>query len=88
MGHALSIGVCVSVGLAMLRVLTGLNIFWPVSYTHLRAWATFPRHSFIRAAALVPSSYRDEGLPQPWVIASTAACTAPGRTGVVAALSE
>lgn len=28
MGHALSIGVCVSVGLAMLRVLTGLNIFW------------------------------------------------------------
>ena len=28
MGHALSIGVCVSVGLAMVRVLTGLNIFW------------------------------------------------------------
>ena len=28
MGHALSIGVCVSVGLAMLRVLTGLNILW------------------------------------------------------------
>ena len=53
-----------------------------------RAWATFPRHSFIRAAALVPSSYRDEGLPQPWVIASTAACTASGRTGVVAALSK
>ena len=28
MGHALSIGVCVSVGLAMIRVLTGLNIFY------------------------------------------------------------
>ena len=28
MGLALSIGVCVSVGLAMVRVLTGLNIFW------------------------------------------------------------
>ena len=28
MGHALSIGVCISVGLAMVRVLTGLNIFW------------------------------------------------------------
>lgn len=28
MEHALSIGVCVSVGLAMVRVLTGLNIFW------------------------------------------------------------
>ena len=28
MDHALSIGVCVSVGLAMLRVLTGLNIFY------------------------------------------------------------
>jgi len=28
MGHALSIGVCVSVGLAMVRVLTGLDIFW------------------------------------------------------------
>ena len=28
MGHALSIGVCVSVGLAMVRVLTGLNILW------------------------------------------------------------
>ncbi len=28
MGNALSIGVCVSVGLAMLRVITGLNIFW------------------------------------------------------------
>ena len=28
MGHALSIGVCVSVGLAMLRILTGLNILW------------------------------------------------------------
>ncbi len=28
MGTALSVGVCVSVGLAMLRVLTGLNIFW------------------------------------------------------------
>ena len=28
MGHALSIGVCVSVGLAMIRVLTGLNIMW------------------------------------------------------------
>ena len=28
MGHALSIGVCVSVGLAMVRVLTGLNIFY------------------------------------------------------------
>ena len=28
MGHAMSIGVCVSVGLAMVRVLTGLNIFW------------------------------------------------------------
>lgn len=28
MGHALSVGVCVSVGLAMVRVLTGLNIFW------------------------------------------------------------
>ena len=28
MGLALSIGVCVSVGLAMLRVLTGLNIMW------------------------------------------------------------
>ena len=28
MGNALSIGVCVSVGLAMVRVLTGLNIMW------------------------------------------------------------
>lgn len=28
MGLAMSIGVCVSVGLAMIRVLTGLNIFW------------------------------------------------------------
>ena len=28
MGLAMSIGVCVSVGLAMVRVLTGLNIFW------------------------------------------------------------
>lgn len=28
MGRALSIGVCVSVGLAMIRVLTGLNIMW------------------------------------------------------------
>jgi len=28
MGRALSIGVCVSVGLAMVRVLTGLNILW------------------------------------------------------------
>ena len=28
MGIALSVGVCVSVGLAMVRVLTGLNIFW------------------------------------------------------------
>ena len=28
MGNALSIGVCVSVGLAMVRVLTGLNIIW------------------------------------------------------------
>jgi hypothetical protein len=28
MGLALSAGVCVSVGLAMVRVLTGLNIFW------------------------------------------------------------
>ena len=28
MGLALSVGVCVSVGLAMVRVLTGLNIFW------------------------------------------------------------
>ncbi len=28
MGLALSTGVCVSVGLAMVRVLTGLNIFW------------------------------------------------------------
>ena len=28
MGLALSIGVCVSVGLSMVRVLTGLNIFW------------------------------------------------------------
>ncbi|MCI8423020.1 MAG: DUF1538 domain-containing protein [Lawsonibacter sp.] len=28
MGLALSVGVCVSVGLAMIRVLTGLNIFW------------------------------------------------------------
>ena len=28
MGLALSIGVCASVGLAMVRVLTGLNIFW------------------------------------------------------------
>ena len=28
MGSALSIGVCVSVGLAMVRVLTGLNIMW------------------------------------------------------------
>ena len=28
MGNALSIGVCVSVGLAMVRVLTGLNIRW------------------------------------------------------------
>ncbi len=28
MGNALSIGVCVSVGLAMVRVLTGLNILW------------------------------------------------------------
>ncbi|MEY8317912.1 DUF1538 domain-containing protein [Oscillospiraceae bacterium 50-58] len=28
MGLAMSIGVCLSVGLAMIRVLTGLNIFW------------------------------------------------------------
>jgi len=28
MGYALSIGVCISVGLAMVRVLTGLNIMW------------------------------------------------------------
>ncbi|MCI7807668.1 DUF1538 domain-containing protein, partial [bacterium] len=28
MGNALSIGVCVSVGLAMVRVLTGMNIMW------------------------------------------------------------
>lgn len=28
MGLALSLGVCVSVGLSMVRVLTGLNIFW------------------------------------------------------------
>ena len=28
MGIALSVGVCVSVGLAMVRVITGLNIFW------------------------------------------------------------
>ena len=28
MGRALSIGVCLSVGLAMVRVLTGLNILW------------------------------------------------------------
>ena len=28
MGRALSVGVCVSVGLAMVRVLTGLNILW------------------------------------------------------------
>lgn len=28
MGHSLSIGVCISVGLSMIRVLTGLNIFW------------------------------------------------------------
>ncbi len=28
MGHALSIGVCVSVGLAMVRILTGLSILW------------------------------------------------------------
>ncbi len=28
MGIALSVGVCISVGLAMLRVITGLNIFW------------------------------------------------------------
>ena len=28
MGYALSIGVCISVGLAMIRVLTGLNILW------------------------------------------------------------
>lgn len=28
MGIALSVGVCVSVGLSMLRLLTGLNIFW------------------------------------------------------------
>ena len=28
MGRAMSIGVCASVGLAMVRVLTGLNIFW------------------------------------------------------------
>ena len=28
MGRALSIGVCVSVGLAMVRILTGLNILW------------------------------------------------------------
>lgn len=28
MGLAMSIGVCVSVGLSMVRVLTGLNIFW------------------------------------------------------------
>ena len=28
MGYALSIGVCVSVGLAMVRVLTGIHIFW------------------------------------------------------------
>ncbi len=28
MEHALSVGVCISVGLAMIRVLTGLNILW------------------------------------------------------------
>ena len=28
MGRALSIGVCISVGLAMVRILTGLNILW------------------------------------------------------------
>jgi len=28
MGRALSVGVCISVGLAMVRVLTGLNILW------------------------------------------------------------
>ena len=28
MGYALSAGVCISVGLSMVRVLTGLNIFW------------------------------------------------------------
>lgn len=28
MGHCLSIGVCISVGIAMLRILTGISIFW------------------------------------------------------------
>ena len=53
-----------------------------------RAAASWARCAFTCSAARVPRAYREEGLPQPSVMASTAAWTASGRTGVVAALSK
>ena len=53
-----------------------------------RALASSPRQPFTRSAACLPRTYWEEGLPQPSVMASSAAWAASGRTGVVAALSK
>ena len=55
---------------------------------HPRPAAAWARWRFTASAAWLPRAYREDGFPHPCVMASTAAWTASGRTGVVAALSK
>ena len=52
---------------------------------HPKALAMTARSASRRWTASLPIGYREEGLPKPAVMASAAAWTASGQTGVVAA---